>query len=38
MYKIFSKNEFLSEVKKKEKKKNYFQEESSFVRTNIKSE
>lgn len=37
MYKVFSKNEFLSEVKKK-KKKNYFQEESSFVRTNIKSE
>lgn len=34
MYKIFSKNEFLSEVEKK----NYFQEESSFVRTNIKSE
>lgn len=38
MYKVFSKNEFLSEVKKKKKKKNYFQEESSFVRTNIKSE
>lgn len=36
MYKVFSKNEFLSEVEKK--KKNYFQEESSFVRTNIKSE
>lgn len=29
---------FYPKWKKKKKKKNYFQEESSFVRTNIKSE